>query len=584
MSKLRELIIYLDLSELLELDRRTNLAEESLVIDFHEFVVELADEGSLVLVGSLESLNEVVTVGGGNDITEVEGSDGNEAVGGGLRDVLSDLLGPESRDLEVVDLSGLSTDHSGDDESGGVGADVVVVELLELDGTEDHTVVVVLLIVLVPASIALSRTPLGRETLGDTVTDESTLLSGGAVLALSAVLEDELAPLEGILPVLALKTTLIAEVDGVVEVDVDDHTGVEDGGEVVAELADDVVGVAEVLDVLDDLGVLVDEGVESDLEEGGHGVLLVVGFVLDFGDGDITEPGGHGVEEGVEDVVLAVEDVVVVDVVEDVGDVDTHAADDGAGAVVEVVDPTLAGASLGGVAGDVVLLGIGAGVVGGGAEDSLDVVVGPALAELLAGVVLAHALAKNVDLVLSADGLLAAVVVLSDGTEAGAAVTSGAGLRGVGLAAALVTVEDVGAGEAGLAGLAVDVDQSAVGAVALNQVAAGLADGAGTGILVGIGEGVAGEGSALEAEVTSLADGALVVGVASGGIGTHVSSNSINFGVLAGLAGRKAGLVGVGATDTGSLDLIDAVVTEGAINAGFTLLVLATGALGKGDS
>lgn len=231
-----------------------------------------------------------------------------------------------------------------------------------------------------------------------------------------------------------------------------------------------------------------------------------------------------------------------------------------------------------------VLLGIGAGVVGGGAEDSLDVVVGPALAELLAGVVLAHALAKNVDLVLSADGLLAAVVVLSDGTEAGAAVTSGAGLRGVGLAAALVTVEDVGAGEAGLAGLAVDVDQSAVGAVALNQVAAGLADGAGTGILVGIGEGVAGEGSALEAEVTSLADGALVVGVASGGIGTHVSSNSINFGVLAGLAGRKAGLVGVGATDTGSLDLIDAVVTEGAINAGFTLLVLATGALGKGDS
>ena len=584
MSKLRELIIYLDLSELLELDRRTNLAEESLVIDFHEFVVELADEGSLVLVGSLESLNEVVTVGGGNDITEVEGSDGNEAVGGGLRDVLSDLLGPESRDLEVVDLSGLSTDHSGDDESGGVGADVVVVELLELDGTEDHTVVVVLLIVLVPASIALSRTPLGRETLGDTVTDESTLLSGGAVLALSAVLEDELAPLEGILPVLALKTTLIAEVDGVVEVDVDDHTGVEDGGEVVAELADDVVGVAEVLDVLDDLGVLVDEGVESDLEEGGHGVLLVVGLVLDLGDGDITEPGGHGVEEGVEDVVLAVEDVVVVDVVEDVGDVDTHAADDGAGAVVEVVDPTLAGASLGGVAGDVVLLGIGAGVVGGGAEDSLDVVVGPALAELLAGVVLAHALAKNVDLVLSADGLLAAVVVLSDGTEAGAAVTSGAGLRGVGLAAALVTVEDVGAGEAGLAGLAVDVDQSAVGAVALNQVAAGLADGAGTGILVGIGEGVAGEGSALEAEVTSLADGALVVGVASGGIGTHVSSNSINFGVLAGLAGRKAGLVGVGATDTGSLDLIDAVVTEGAINAGFTLLVLATGALGKGDS
>ena len=505
-------------------------------------------------------------------------------MGGGLRDVLSDLLGPESRDLEVVDLSGLSTDHSGDDESGGVGADVVVVELLELDGTEDHTVVVVLLIVLVPASIALSRTPLGRETLGDTVTDESTLLSGGAVLALSAVLEDELAPLEGILPVLGLTRTLIAEVDGVVEVDVDDHTGVEDGGEVVAELADDVVGVAEVLDVLDDLGVLVDEGVESDLEEGGHGVLLVVGLVLDLGDGDITEPGGHGVEEGVEDVVLAVEDVVVVDVVEDVGDVDTHAAEDGAGAVVEVVDPTLAGASLGGVAGDVVLLGIGAGVVGGGAEDSLDVVVGPALAELLAGVVLAHALAKNVDLVLSADGLLAAVVVLSDGTEAGAAVTSGAGLRGVGLAAALVTVEDVGAGEAGLAGLAVDVDQSAVGAVALNQVAAGLADGAGTGILVGIGEGVAGEGSALEAEVTSLADGALVVGVASGGIGTHVSSNSINFGVLAGLAGRKAGLVGVGATDTGSLDLIDAVVTEGAINAGFTLLVLATGALGKGDS
>ena len=505
-------------------------------------------------------------------------------MGGGLRDVLSDLLGPESRDLEVVDLSGLSTDHSGDDESSGVGADVVVVELLELDGTEDHTVVVVLLIVLVPASIALSRTPLGRETLGDTVTDESTLLSGGAVLALSAVLEDELAPLEGILPVLGLKRTLSAEVDGVVEVDVDDHTGVEDGGEVVAELADDVVGVAEVLDVLDDLGVLVDEGVESDLEEGGHGVLLVIGLVLDLGDGDITEPGGHGVEEGVEDVVLAVEDVVVVDVVEDVGDVDTHAAEDGAGAVVEVVDPTLAGASLGGVAGDVVLLGIGAGVVGGGAEDSLDVVVGPALAELLAGVVLAHALAKNVDLVLSADGLLAAVVVLSDGTEAGAAVTSGAGLRGVGLATTLVAVEDVGAGEAGLAGLAVDVDQSAVGAVALNQVAAGLADGAGTGILVGIGEGVAREGSALEAEVTSLTDGALVVGVASGGIGTHVSSNSINFGVLAGLAGRKAGLVGVGATDTGSLDLIDAVVTEGAINAGFTLLVLATGALGKGDS